>query len=53
MDFDLGDSTAFGFPVYGCCLLFTRVELFNQRGHGVGDGVSCHQEIVPQVPSRT
>lgn len=34
-------------------LAFTRVELFNQRGHGVGDGVSCHQEIVPQVPSGT
>lgn len=34
-------------------LAFTRVELFNQRGHGVGDGVSCHQEVVPQVPSGT
>ncbi|KAF3850155.1 hypothetical protein F7725_019874 [Dissostichus mawsoni] len=28
------------------------VQLFDQRGHGVGDGVGCDQKIVPQVPSR-
>lgn len=44
--------SAFVSLVYIFCLRFTRVQLFNQRGHGVGDGVSCHQKIVPQVPSR-
>lgn len=31
-------------------LWFTGVQLLHQRGHGVGDGVGRHQEVVPQVP---
>lgn len=26
-----------------CAFVFTRVELFDQWGHSVGDGVSCYQ----------
>lgn len=31
---------------------FTRVELFDQWRHCVGDGVCRYQEVIPQVPSR-
>lgn len=31
----------------------TGVELFDQRRHGVCDGVCCHQEIISQVSARS
>lgn len=32
---------------------FTCMELLHQGGHGVGDGVSSHQQVIAEVSPRT